>query len=32
MYVAKKLAELKQCSIEEVATITTANAKKIFAI
>lgn len=29
-YIAAKLAEVKNCSVEEVAAITTANAKKIF--
>ncbi len=29
-YVAKKIAEIKNCSEEEVATVTTANAEKIF--
>ena len=29
-YVAAKLAEVKNCSLEEVAEVTTANAKKIF--
>lgn len=31
-YIAQKLAEIKKCSIEEVAEITTGNAKKIFAL
>lgn len=31
-YVAEKLADIKACSIEEIAEITTANSKKIFGI
>jgi TatD DNase family protein len=29
-YVAEKIAEIKKCTVEEVAVVTTANAKKIF--
>lgn len=29
-YVAEKIAEIKKCTVEEVAEVTTANAKKIF--
>ncbi|MEP7144178.1 MAG: TatD family hydrolase [Ferruginibacter sp.] len=31
-YVIKKLAEVKNCSVEEVAAVTTANAEKIFGL
>lgn len=31
-YIAQQLADIKKCSIEDVATITTANAEKIFGV